>query len=121
MTIISDKDPFEASINFINCAFEVSDDDTTMDAAVAAVICCFSSNFVALLLLSVADGEDGNGVSGNCGGDSCFVKSDICVKVVINELSRSFAGANASGGVGGAIILVDISSFIFIVICFDAI
>ena len=67
-TIISDRDEFEASINLINCAFEVSDDIT----AAALGCCCISStNFFVSTV------------------DVCLVKFDICDKVVIIESVKS--------------------------------
>jgi len=112
VTIISDKDPFEASINFINCAFEVSNDDTMDEAAICCCCCCcFSSILFAvttvavllllLLLLSVAVvGEDGNGVDGNCGGDADnsggnLARSEICD---INEVSKIFDDGGGADG-----------------------
>jgi len=137
VTIISDKDPFEASINFINCAFEVSNDDTMDEAAICCCCCCcFSSILFAvttvavllllLLLLSVAVvGEDGNGVDGNCGGDADnsggnLARSEICD---INEVSKIF---DDGGGADGTVILVDISSCLLLLLLtinigFDAI
>ena len=131
MTIISDKDPFDASINFINCAFEVSNDDT-MDEA--AICCCFSSILfvaadvvvVVLLISVVVVGEDGNGVDGNCGGDADsgggnLARSEICD---INEVSKIFDDGGGADGTD-TVILVDISSFLLlsltINIGFDAI
>lgn len=67
-TIISDRDELEASINLINCAFEVSDDIT----AAALGCCCISSTNFFVSTVGV-----------------CLVKFDICDKVVIIESVKS--------------------------------
>ena len=66
-TIISDRE-FEASINLINCAFEVSDDIT----AAALGCCCISSTNFFISTFGV-----------------CLVKFDIWDKVVIIKSVKS--------------------------------